>query len=108
MTPVAVQNVSGATQVSVGYKHSCARTRDGRAMCWGLGSHGQLGDGTRQDRSAPVVVSGLSDVAEVHCGDTHTCALTASGQVHCWGNSRDGQLGIGLSHLVRRPVRVAF
>ena len=77
-------------------------------MCWGLGSHGQLGDGSRLTRQAPVAVSGLSDVAEVHCGDTHTCARTTGGQIYCWGDSHDGQLGTGVSHFVRQPVRVTF
>ena len=77
-------------------------------MCWGLGSLGQLGDGTTESRQAPVVVTGLTDVTEVHCGDTHSCALTATGRVLCWGDARDGQLGNGVSHYARSPSPVTF
>ncbi|MFY0535018.1 hypothetical protein [Nannocystis pusilla] len=32
--------------------HSCARVQGGKVMCWGTGSHGQLGD--RGNARAPV------------------------------------------------------
>lgn len=37
--------------------HHCAVTRLGVALCWGSNWRGQLGDGTRLDRSAPVRVA---------------------------------------------------
>jgi hypothetical protein len=44
VTPAAVVNVSGATSLSSGYWHSCAKTSAG-VWCWGWNSYGQCGNG---------------------------------------------------------------
>jgi alpha-tubulin suppressor-like RCC1 family protein len=44
LTPAAVVNVSGATNLSSGYWHSCAKTSTG-IWCWGWNSYGQCGNG---------------------------------------------------------------
>ncbi len=46
------------TQLSAGGQHTCARTSDGHAYCWGINNQGQLGDGTRTTRPSPVYVTG--------------------------------------------------
>ena len=46
-----------ATQVSAGYWYSLAVGSDGNAYAWGYNSNGQLGDGTRNDKSVPVPVA---------------------------------------------------
>ncbi len=49
--PVAV------SQASAGSQHDCAVNSDGTALlCWGLNNHGQLGDGTKTDRTTPVSI----------------------------------------------------
>lgn len=73
--------------------HTCATLVDGRAFCWGEGSHGMLGDGTTESRSAPVAVVGLSNARTVAAGQRHSCALTAVGGIYCWGDNTRGQLG---------------
>ncbi len=34
---------AGATDVCTGGNHTCATTEDGRVLCWGLGTSGELG-----------------------------------------------------------------
>lgn len=57
--PVDVVGIASTiTGVAVGGAHTCAVTADG-PMCWGSNYSGQLGDGTRTDRTTPVAVLGL-------------------------------------------------
>ena len=44
------------TQMSAGPFHICGLDTSSTAFCWGWNREGELGDGTRIDRSAPVVV----------------------------------------------------
>jgi alpha-tubulin suppressor-like RCC1 family protein len=43
--------------LSAGSSHSCHLRDDGTGRCWGLGSNGQLGDGTTTNRSRPTPVT---------------------------------------------------
>lgn len=84
------------TQISAGSGHTCAVTLAGSAVCWGLNSNGQLGDGTTTGRLRPTLVSGLSSgVASISAGGGHTCAVRTTGALVCWGWNQDGQLGNG-------------
>jgi alpha-tubulin suppressor-like RCC1 family protein len=47
---------SGAAAISCGGSHTCALLDSGQVQCWGDDEHGQLGDGTTEDRTAPVTV----------------------------------------------------
>lgn len=101
-TPYGVTGLSavGAIDVAAGADHSCAVTAYGKVKCWGLGSSGQLGNGSFS--ATPVVrptdVVGISDAVEVVAGDFHTCARLASGLVKCWGANGSGQLGNGTAN----------
>jgi len=103
------------TDVSAGYKHTCARTTTGNLQCWGYNGNGQLGDNSTTDRLLPVAVMGLSTSAEVGTataavvatGWDHTCALTTGGGVKCWGNNTWGQLGNSSTTESHVPVAVS-
>jgi len=46
-TPVEVQGIATATQVSAaGWAHSCALLSSGQIQCWGDNQEGQVGNGT--------------------------------------------------------------
>jgi len=94
-SPKVVAGVGATLELSTRNAHTCVRTADGRAACWGFNTSGQLGDGSADLRTSPVVVSGsYGTPAVVAAGINHTCAAAANG-VHCWGYNADGQLGRG-------------
>lgn len=86
-----------AISIDVGIDHTCAILNDSNAVCWGLNSLGQLGDGTTVNSTTPVPVSmpaGLG-VAEISAGWIHTCAVATNASVYCWGYHGEGALGLG-------------
>lgn len=52
-TPPALASV---VRVAAGGRHACALLEGGALWCWGANEAGQLGDGTREPRTAPVRV----------------------------------------------------
>ena len=94
--PVQVLGLSSAVALGAGHYHVCAVTSPGGAVhCWGHNNHGQLGDGSTQDRDQPVQVVGLSGAVTVRGAGNHTCAQLTNGTVQCWGNNFSGELGDG-------------
>ncbi len=106
LTPVGVPGIAGATQVTGGVWHTCARTSDGRIRCFGAGGQGQLGNGTSTSSSSPVVVSGITDATGVSANHFMTCATRADGTIACWGYNSQGQLGNGTTTDATTPVQV--
>lgn len=100
VTPVAVSGLGSSVLVALtaGAYHTCGLTNEGKIWCWGYNADGQLGDGTKVNRSTPVAVVGLppgSTVVLMDAGDYHTCALTSAGAAWCWGYNGTGGLGVG-------------
>lgn len=94
-SPKPVAGVGATLELSTRNAHTCVRTADGRAACWGFNTSGQLGDGSADLRTSPVVVPGnYGAPALVAAGINHTCAAADDG-VHCWGYNADAQLGRG-------------
>jgi len=96
-TPVAITLPAGTQlgAISAGTAHTCAVDGGGNAFCWGRGSDGQLGNGSRAGSPTPVAVPGLAGLRAIAAGDAHTCAVATAGAVSCWGANDDGQLGTG-------------
>jgi alpha-tubulin suppressor-like RCC1 family protein len=108
-SPVAVSGLAqGMRNVTAGWNHTCAISKDGGLLCWGWNYYGQLGDGTKASRTTPVEVYGLSQgIVTLSVGWRHTCAVTDLGAMNCWGANNAGQLGDGTSLDSQVPQAVA-
>lgn len=72
-------------QIATASDHTCARRKSGAVSCWGENCAGQLGDGTREARSAPVAVLDLARSLGVAVSPARSCALLPSQTLACWG-----------------------
>ncbi len=104
VTPVGL--TSGVTGIAVGGFHTCALMNSSRVMCWGANWHGEIGDGTTDNRLSPVEVSDFYNVQYIAAGSYHTCALQYDGAVFCWGYARYGQLGQDNIEQNPKPMQV--
>mgnify|MGYP001076157867 CR=1 FL=1 len=80
-SPSAIQSSSTITPtVSAGGSHSCTLRSDGRAICWGLDSNGQVSQ-------TPALI-----FQQIEAGAAHSCGLQTNGELRCWGrNDPDGR-----------------
>lgn len=80
-----VQGLTDVTQVAEGSGTMYALRSDGTVWAWGLGTNGELGNGTRADSQVPVEVSGLHHVVAIAAGLGAGFALQSDGTVWAWG-----------------------
>ncbi len=95
-TPTTVVNLLPPTVMETGAGAggmSCARLPNGRVVCWGTNTNGQLGNGGTAMRAFPGLVGGLVDAVQLSVGGDYVCATRSNGQVACWGRNSEGQLG---------------
>ena len=96
--------------VSCGNYHTGAIKTDGTLWMWGqnyfASSGGQLGDGTRTNRSSPVQI-GASTWSQISCGRVHTAAIKTDGTMWSWGRNAYGQLGDGTTTSRSSPVQAS-
>ena len=94
------------------YGFSLAVGSDGNAYAWGNNSCGQLGDGTRTNRTTPVMVKKPEGVSadftyvQVSAGWLYSLAVGSDGYAYAWGANSNGQLGNNSSSPSYVPVRV--
>jgi alpha-tubulin suppressor-like RCC1 family protein len=110
-SPTGVMDTSGydssnAVAVSCGsYQHTSILLNTGKVLTFGLGSDGQLGNGTTTNSSSPTGVTDASgydhtNAVAVSCGVYHTAILLNTGKVVTFGKGDNGQLGNGLTSSV--------
>ena len=81
---------------------------DGQVLCWGAGTHGELGGESVAETATPLPVAALGHVSasdaagSISAGEHHTCVVSATaGNVLCWGDNERGQLGNGTTEAAR-------
>lgn len=109
-SPVAIANSNqSVSDIAAGDSHACF-VRNGDVYCWGLGSSGQIGNGTTTATNSTIQGPVLTGVAKIAAGGDTTCAMKTNGDVYCWGRDDMGQVGNGGSaaSAVSSPVSTGF
>jgi serine/threonine protein kinase/alpha-tubulin suppressor-like RCC1 family protein/uncharacterized protein YjdB len=106
-TPVTVTGAGAFASLVAGGDHTCGLTQGGSAMCWGVNSKGQLGNGHTSGSPAPSPVAGNHSFVMLTAGARHTCGLTGDGNAWCWGDNGAGQLGDGSTRGSNVPKAVS-
>lgn len=93
INPKALLTSLEFSAVSAGDSSACGISLSGQAMCWGRGTHGEIGNGSVGNRGAPAVVTTALKFSSISVGGAHACALTTTNAAYCWGMDSLGQLG---------------
>ncbi|NUP06211.1 MAG: hypothetical protein HOW73_09150 [Polyangiaceae bacterium] len=97
-TPGAVPTPKPIVGVAAGRGHVLALANDGALYAWGLGTSGQLGDGSSgilASKSQPVAISTENAIVDVFANTNTSFAADGSGLLWVWGQNGLAQLGIG-------------
>lgn len=108
--PTPVNGLSlGVKQVRVGWKHTCALSKDNSVYCWGRNEEGQIGNKYFQHHvnTPSPVLDLMSDVVSISTGYQFSCAINSSGRVQCWGHNNLGQLGIDSTTNTNVPTDIS-
>ncbi|MFV8258141.1 Ig-like domain-containing protein [Bdellovibrio bacteriovorus] len=95
---LTLDQASDFTEVSAGSSYACAINALKELYCWGINAAGELGDGTKTNRTLPVLIgTGFVKVrTQVKTyANRSTCALKDDKLIYCWGYNSNGQLGDG-------------
>lgn len=79
---------SGATGISSGLYHSCAKVND-KLQCWGIGPNGECGPNL-DERWLPQTV--LQSVTDFHASKLFSCGIEGS-TYKCWGSNGSKVMG---------------
>jgi alpha-tubulin suppressor-like RCC1 family protein len=96
-TPLQVQGITNAVQVSCGEYHTAILCADGTIRTFGNNYYGQLGNstnsGTNTANATPLQVTGITNAVQVACSRHHTTILCSDRTVKSVGYNYYGQLG---------------
>lgn len=88
--------LTGVKAISAGDYHTCVILNDDTPRCWGLGSMGQLGNGSSSPSGpSTVTIAGVTTVKAIAGGYGHTCVIKSDNVVGCWGSNWRGETGSG-------------
>ena len=83
---------AGVQTIAAKANHTCAIV-NGSVQCWGLGTSGQLGNGTVTTSFVPVQVTGVTSGARLLDVGANQSCVAIDGGIQCWGANASGQLG---------------
>ncbi|HVK69526.1 MAG TPA: hypothetical protein VM694_33945, partial [Polyangium sp.] len=105
--PLIVPNLVDIVDVAAGRDHVLALTAAGGLYAWGLGSSGQLGDGSAgilasKPQPVPLVLDGHAIALSARGNTSHV--VLASGEHFVWGQNSLAQLGVGDTNMRTKPT----
>jgi alpha-tubulin suppressor-like RCC1 family protein len=103
-----VTALANVAVLSAGNSHMMAMGLDGGVSVWGNNQSGQLGDGTRVNRSAPVLVAAHNGSAVLAGGYGFSLGLKLDGTVWSWGVNNYGRLGNSTAFYQLTPAQVSI
>jgi alpha-tubulin suppressor-like RCC1 family protein len=89
-----------------GVTTSYAVKSDGTLWAWGLGTSGQLGDGSVISKNSPIQVGALTNWARVAGGNTFVISVKTDGTMWAWGAGTQGELGTTTAVSRSSPVQI--
>ena len=98
------EKIGNVEKISLGCDHSGTITEDGSLYMWGGNYYGQLGDGTKKERSKPVKI--MNQVESVSLGSWCSGMITEDGSLYMWGRNYYGQLGNGTNGDSSKPIKI--
>ena len=113
--PTFVVDSHGFSQISAGFRHTCALDTDRYARCWGDNEFLQLAavsSGEIFDEPQRVDFHDFDDdnqlpLYTISAGRQHTCALSDDQTIiYCWGTGESGALGTGDTEDAPTPIVV--
>ena len=109
LRPVEPSFPVGTTAIEIyaeGWR-TCALLSDGKLMCWGSNSVGEIGDGTTSSRFVPTKVALPSNSVVIFFSmqSLHSCVVLNHNEIYCWGMNT-GVLGNGEKSDSSLPSRV--
>lgn len=107
-TPLQVATATPFLELAAGEWHTCGLTTEQTVYCWGVNSHGQLGNGGGTGiQPVPTLVGGGDNTfVTIATGSWHTCAIDSGNSAYCWGRNDYGQVGDGVMGQRNIPVPV--
>ena len=108
-SPVQIGTLTNWKEISAGWALSAtslAIKTDGTLWAWGIGTSGELGDGTLTSKSSPVQIGTRTDWQFVNSGGGTGHAITSSGSLWGWGVGAGGKIGDGTQLSKTSPVQI--
>ncbi|MBK7959174.1 MAG: hypothetical protein IPK03_14415 [Bacteroidetes bacterium] len=78
----------------------------GRYGLGGIIPFGQIGIGTKTDRTSPIQVGTAVNWVSIAAGNGHSLGIKSDGTLWAWGRNTDGQLGNGITIDSASPVQI--
>ena len=101
-------------QTNKNFYSNCFIDKKGKAYTWGSNESGQLGDGTKENRSTPICISEIEGsalkgkkIVSVEENDGSVYAIDTEGKIYTWGYNYYGQLGDGTNENRSTPICIS-